>query len=302
MAFCAFGPSQSFVAALQGCGASSRNFSLDLASVINGEHSKSLSFVAFVGDQKDGDASTTGAVSQAYVGYHKKRGLMGAGHLYCPPNNALALPALEEWIKKQEDKTEGMVVVCNGKGGYWARSSKGKTTGENLPSEVWQWVKDGNPHGAEVMVALGVNDSYIVSYEDGHVVWDLKGAYDALDRKLEQVLGQSTGLRYASLNPYHADEYFCIFKDSSCTFSFPSMDAFRDFEKMLIFASNLRVIIDSPTLKSSTDAMPAPVPAAGGNGKSSLGKQIMVDAFKDVAKKAEENDMEATGAFIGNNL
>lgn len=163
-------------------------------------------------------------------------------------------------------------------------------------------MKDGNPHGAEVMVALGVNDSYIVSYEDGHVVWDLKGAYDALDRKLEQVLGQSTGLRYASLNPYHADEYFCIFKDSSCTFSFPSMDAFRDFEKMLIFASNLRVIIDSPTLKSSTDAMPAPVPAAGGNGKSSLGKQIMVDAFKDVAKKAEENDMEATGAFIGNNL
>lgn len=130
---------------------------------------------------------------------------------------------------------------------------------------------------------------------------------NTLDEKLRQVLGQSTGLLYASLNPYHADEYFCIFKDSSCTFKFPSTVAFRDFEKKLLLVSTLRVIIDSPTLRSSTDAVPAPKPAeVREKGKPGFAEQITIDAVKDVLKDAEEKDVTrsfaAINTFISDNM
>lgn len=298
--FFVFGPSQTFIAVLPGLRAQGGNFSTDLGNVIDNENSKSLSFVVFVGGQANHDDSTNGTASQAYVGYHKKHGLMGAGRLYCPPEKALTLPNLEEWIKKQDDKTEGMQVVCNGIGGYWARSSKGIRRQEHLSSETWQWMKEGNPHGNEIVVALGINDSYIIGYENGHTVWDLKGAYDTLDAKLSQILGQgqSTGLMYASLNPYHEDEYFCTFKDSSCIYKFPDSNTFRDVEQKLLFDCSLRVVIDSPTLRSSKDMVKISK-AKGNNNKKSLSEEIAIDACKTVLKSAERESVQQGFAAIG---
>ena len=211
--------------------------------------------------------------------------------------------------QNQDDKTEGMQVVCNAKGGYWARSSKGNTTAENLPPDARQWVKVGNPHGTEAMVALGINDSYIVSYEDGHVVWDLKGAYNTLDEKLQQVLSRSIGLLYASLIPFHADEYFCIFKDSSCTFKFPTTESFGDFEKKLLFGCRLRLIIDSPTLKSSTDALLPPDPLEAKRGKPSFSEQVeevaedvLKDGLETAGKEGMNQGFAAIGTFISNSM
>jgi hypothetical protein len=293
--FFAFGPSHSFVAYLPKVNANSCNFSPNLEDVITGDHIKSLNFVAFVGDQNDGDASTKGKISQAYVGYHK-HGFMGAGHLYYPPDQPSMGPSLEGWIKQQDDKTEGMQVVYNGKGGYWARSRLGNCHWHHLSAETGQWLKSGNPHGSRINVALGINDSYIIQYEDGHVTWDLKGSYNTLDRRLEQVLGQSTQLLYASLNPYQGEEYFCIFNDSSCAFKFPSTDAFQEVEKALHHHSDLRVIIDSPTLKHSANIIPKPSKTEkedSANLPEKIIEATAEGAAVDVAKKGLVKGIEA---------
>ena len=134
------------------------------------------------------------------------------------------------------------------------------------------------------------NDSYIIVYEDKHVTWDLKGCYEGLDKRLSQVLATSTKLFYVALNPYH-DEYFCEFDDWSCTFNFPGTEDFKIVEN-LIFESNLRVIVDSETLRQSTDAVPVPEMSTNGKEKDGIAKTVMEKAMTNLAEKNLENMLE----------
>jgi len=239
-----------------------------------------------MGDQSNAEinADATKSVSQAYVGYDKKS-FAGAGKLYSPPDMAFTLPGYETWVKQQSDKTEGMQVVCNGKGAYWAHSTKGFYRG-GVTDEQLQWMKVPGPHGYIKNLAFGINDSFVIIYNDGHVTWDLKGSYEELDERLDEILGKSTLLSYISLDPFHTDNYFCIFDDSSCAFRFPETERFETIGNLILEQSPLRVIIDSPTLKHSTDKLEAPVKPEGK--KPSLASTII----QDVAKKEMEDHLE----------
>jgi hypothetical protein len=112
--FFAFGPSQSFVA-WDWVYSTSKNLSNELSTLLSVENIKNLNFVVLLGGPNGGSTLT-----QAYIGYHKKHGLKSSGLLYSPPIGTAKLDTLAEWIKNQDKKTEGVEVVYNGKGGFWA--------------------------------------------------------------------------------------------------------------------------------------------------------------------------------------
>jgi hypothetical protein len=286
--FFAFGPSQSFVA-WDWVYSTSKNLSNELSTLLSAENVKNLNFVVLLGSPNGGST-----ITQAYIGYHKKHGLKSSGLLYSPPIGTAKLNTLEEWIKNQDKKTEGVEVVYNGKGGFWARvekDGKPKVYDENLPIETKQWLKKTNPHGAfPTCVALGINDSYAILYEDGHVTWDLKECYDTLDKTLSQVLATDTKLLYLSLNPYYEDEYFCHFVGGSVTYRFPDTEDFRNLDH-LFKQSDLQVIIESPTLRHSTDPVPETKPAAA-KAKDGAVKTVVEKAAEAVAEKQLENLLE----------
>ena len=199
-----------------------------------------------------------------------------------------------------DKKSEGVEVVCNGKGGFWARISQGdktKVINRGLAMETRQWLKTRNPHGAyPTCVALGVKDSYVVVYEDKHVVWDLKWCYEGLDKRLSQVLATSTALSYVGLNPYHKDEYFCMFDDCSCVFNFPDTEDFKAVEK-LILESDVRVIVDSETLRQSTDVVQVSEATTTSKAKDGFAKTVIEKAMTEVAEKNLEGNLTA---ILGN--
>lgn len=291
--FFVFGPSRSFVAYLPGVYSTSSNFAPEIANILAADNIKTVNFVAFPGSTGDTNIGTGGKITEACIGYHKKHGLKTAGLIYTPPNKSLALIGLEELIKTQDKKSEGVQVVCNGKGGLWAwinLSDKLAHFSHGLTIETRQWLKKLNPHGAcPACVALGINDSYIVVYEDKHVVWDLKGCYEGFDKRLSQVLATSTTLSYAALNPYHEDQYFCIFDDWSCAFNFPDTDDFKGVEEMIL-ESDLRVILDSETLRQSSEVVQVSETTTTGT-KDGFAKTVMEKALTDMAEKNLENNL-----------
>jgi hypothetical protein len=76
-------------------------------------------------------------------------------------------------------------------------------------------------------VTLGKGAAYIIIWNEGHVVWDLKRLYDSLDERLIKILATTTKLTYAALNAYAKENYFCLFDGSSCAFQFPETDDSR---------------------------------------------------------------------------
>jgi hypothetical protein len=291
--FFAFGPSQSFVA-WDFVYSTSSNLSNELSTLLAAENVKNLNFVVLLGGPNGGNATT---ITQAYIGYHKKHGLKTSGLLYSPSVSTAKSDTLEEWIKNQDKKTEGVQVVYNGKGGFWARverDGKPKVFDENLSIETKQWLKKTNPHGAfPTCVALGIKDSYVIVYEDEHVTWDLKGCYETLDKILSQTLATNTKLLYLSLNPYHEDEYFCHFVGGSCTYRFPDTEEFRNLDN-LFKQSDLQVIIESPTLKHSTDPVVVPdsKPKDTAKAKDGAVKTVVEKAAEAAAEKELEEFLE----------
>jgi hypothetical protein len=118
----------------------------------------------------------------------------------------------------------------------------------------------------------------------------LKGCYDTLDKTLSQVLTTDTKLLYLSLNPYHEDEYFCHFVGGSVTYRFPDTEDFRNLDH-LFKQSDLQVIIESPTLRHSTDPVPETKPAAA-KAKDGAVKTVVEKAAEAVAEKQLENLLE----------
>lgn len=143
-------------------------------------------------------------------------------------------------------------------------------------------------------MALGKGDAYIIIWEDGHVVWDLKGLYDSLDQRLSKILATTTKLSFAALNPYAEENYFCLFDDSSCVFQFPETDDFKTLEKLIQDGDPMRVIIDSPTLRQSSDVVKVVDGNNGsGSGKDGMAKTVMEKVAEEGAEKGLEKLLDA---------
>jgi len=244
-----FGPNQSYFARLPDINKWSPNFAKSILHIF--ERPAYIHFVAFPATEQTADQDFQKALIpqtlEAYVGYCTH--LFSSGHVYSPPS-PFCLPGLAEWSKARSWWIDGIQVVCNGKGGWWAQAG-GKREWHNLTTEQEQFLKAGNPHGKVASVAFGVGDAYVVRFNDGHVVWDLKGAYDALDKRLEAELTSPGKLRYIALNPYHADQFFCVFSDASAIYAFPDEEDYKKLDEEILHGRGLRVIPDSITFKQS---------------------------------------------------
>jgi hypothetical protein len=86
-----------------------------LVNVISGKHVKALFFVALLSNRSGADVNSANPVSQAYVGYQNDS-FGSSRKFYSSTDGSLTIPDLEAWIKVHNDKTEGIQVVCNGKG------------------------------------------------------------------------------------------------------------------------------------------------------------------------------------------
>ncbi|CAI6339899.1 unnamed protein product [Periconia digitata] len=69
-----------------------------------------------------------------------------------------------------------------------------------------------------VTVALGMKGAWIVIFEDGSRVWDLRRAYPSLasNGKLSNSENRTV---FVALNPYQEDSYFHVAEDGQCSYS-----------------------------------------------------------------------------------
>ena len=79
----------------------------------------------------------------------------------------------------------GKEYICHGTGGSWIGcTSNGAASWHGFPTSFDQHIRGFHP----VIVALGVDNSYILVNGQGRLKWNLMGKYDVLD----QILTNST--------------------------------------------------------------------------------------------------------------
>ncbi len=152
-----------------------------------------------------------------------------------------------------------------------------------LPTAVRQLVKPTYPHGAITHMALGVNDSYVVVFKDGHVQWDLKGMYDMLDAYLQ--IYKSGDIAYVSLSPYQENRFFIAFKDSTVLYEFDQ--SWTKLDEAFLECDDLRVIIDSETVRHTN---PSSVQ------KRSTLKNLAMGVVTSAVEGAVSGDMQAVAS------
>ncbi|KAJ7777688.1 hypothetical protein DFH07DRAFT_951339 [Mycena maculata] len=73
-------------------------------------------------------------------------------------------------------------------------------------------------------VALGVQGSYIVLYNDGTVTFDLRGHYPLVEEMIRntQEASRKRGVTYVALNPFIPGEFYAVYGDGSASWNFPA--------------------------------------------------------------------------------
>ncbi|KAJ6505342.1 hypothetical protein C8R45DRAFT_547706 [Mycena sanguinolenta] len=121
---------------------------------------------------------------------------------------------------------------------------------QNLPPEleddIHRCIKIRRP----TSVALGAQGSYIVLYNDGTVVFDLRGQYPLVESMIRntQDAARRRGVMYIALNPFIAGEYYAVYGDGSAAWNFPT-------------AWSADVIAVSRQIQAMPMPMPVPAPA-----------------------------------------
>jgi hypothetical protein len=145
-----------------------------------------------------------------------------------------------------------------------------------LTGDVRQLLKPYNPHGKVTHLAFGVQGSYVIVFEDGHIDWDLKSQYNGLDEELE---ARNQGdLVYVSLSAYASGVFFAAFKDATVRYELP--EGMEHLDEDFLAADTLRVICPSDTAKHTG------VPIQK---KSSALRDFSVDVTKAVTENIVES-------------
>jgi len=272
-----FGPRNTYLARAPHISRSNLITSPSLSTII--DDAKTVNSVVFPVVEEPSADGEEYSVPDPYLAYVKK-GLLGDSKIYSP--SEAYYPELKEWLDRRWG-TGGLQVIGNGKGGWWGLSNSGNTKWVGMPGDVRQLLKPGNPHGKVVHMALGVKNSYITAFEDGHVDWDLKGCYDRLDEQLE---ARASGeLVYVSLSVYEEDQFFCVFKDATIIYDFPkgSDELNEDF----LDVEGLRVMVQSDTAKHTGDNAATATKAA----KPGMLRSFSEDVLKSVAESEAESEI-----------
>ncbi|KAJ6567543.1 hypothetical protein B0H10DRAFT_2111235 [Mycena sp. CBHHK59/15] len=106
---------------------------------------------------------------------------------------------------------------------YFSTSSSGYSW-QNIPRslevDIHRRIKTRWPTN----VALGVEGSYVVLYNDGTVACDLRGHYPTVEAIIQntQEVARRRGIAFLSLNPFFPGEYYAAFGDCSASWNLPA--------------------------------------------------------------------------------
>ncbi|KAJ7936092.1 hypothetical protein B0H13DRAFT_1853785 [Mycena leptocephala] len=95
---------------------------------------------------------------------------------------------------------------------------------QNLPPALQDDMSSGIKKRRPTTVALGVQGTYAVLYDDGSVSFDLRGQYPLVESLLRntQESSRRRGIMYVALNPFLAGEYYAVYGDGSTSWSLPT--------------------------------------------------------------------------------
>ena len=116
-------------------------------------------------------------------------------------NRALqgAYPSLEQWWKTRE-RSPKRVVFGPGQSYVGWQPMGDHLLGKEAPTTVKELINSAHTWYTSIrLVALGVQDAYIIIWENGTMRWDLKDQYAALDDILSKFDGEDVSVRASFL-------------------------------------------------------------------------------------------------------
>ncbi|KAJ6518351.1 hypothetical protein DFH09DRAFT_1194478 [Mycena vulgaris] len=90
---------------------------------------------------------------------------------------------------------------------------------QNLPSKLEEDIIMRSRIHHPTAVALGVDGSYVVVYNDGSAKYDLRGMYPLVKALFDEARGG--GVKYVALNPFIPGEYYAVCLDGSTSWNLP---------------------------------------------------------------------------------
>ncbi|KAF7318476.1 hypothetical protein HMN09_00356800 [Mycena chlorophos] len=101
---------------------------------------------------------------------------------------------------------------------FFSNSANG-CSWQNIPAGLEEYLLGLIHKKQPVNIALGVEGTYVVIFNDGSTAWDLQGKYPKLLELLPQTQPR---LQYIALNPHAPGHFFAAFSDYGFKWDFPS--------------------------------------------------------------------------------
>ncbi|KAJ7083597.1 hypothetical protein B0H15DRAFT_850073 [Mycena belliarum] len=187
---------------------------------------------------------------------------------------------LADYIRSVGTKGERTARTVFGPGASYFSTSPSGYSWQNLPLALEVDIQADLQTRRPTTVALGVQGSYVVLYDDGTVKFDLHDLYHMLESCLldGEETARRTGITYVALNPFVAGEYYAVYGDGSTAWNLPPA---WSSDVIAVSGGNAGSNTAAGSAKGSTPASSAPRPAPVKN-ESDLDKALeMLKRAKD---------------------
>ncbi|KAJ7026823.1 hypothetical protein C8F04DRAFT_1124359 [Mycena alexandri] len=135
-----------------------------------------------------------------------------------------AYARLARFIKSVATKGGYTTRTVFGPGASFFSTSPSGYCWQNLPMALEDDIHSCMKTRRPISVALGVQGSYVVLYNDGTVTFDLRGQYPLVENMIRntQEAARRRGVMYVALNPFVAGEFYAVYGDASASWNFPT--------------------------------------------------------------------------------
>ncbi|KAJ7874619.1 hypothetical protein B0H13DRAFT_1894444 [Mycena leptocephala] len=129
---------------------------------------------------------------------------------------------LSEFIKGVATSGGHTMRTVFGPGASYFSMSGSGCSWQNLPLALEDDILNSINVRRPTCVAMGVQGSYVVIYNDRTVTLDLCGQYPLVEAMMTLSAQQKNGVVYVALNPFIAGEYYAVYGDGSVSWNFPT--------------------------------------------------------------------------------
>ncbi|KAJ7473617.1 hypothetical protein B0H11DRAFT_1339318 [Mycena galericulata] len=130
---------------------------------------------------------------------------------------------LARFIKNVATKGGHTTRTTFGPGASFFSMSPSGYSWQNIPPALEDDIHNCMKIRRPTSVALGVQGTYVVLYNDGTVTFDLRGQYPLVEAMIRntQEAARRRGVTYVALNPFVPGEYYAVYGDASASWNFP---------------------------------------------------------------------------------